>query len=180
MINQTFVSLKLLYLPFDKRIKGEDPPVNGAINGAEDENSRTDGIEDRDEGGSKDLFEASSLEAEAKSLVNGQQIAPKLKYDSVEVPANDKEMDDSLKRSKPMSIATEIKCKLLLLSCLFSFSSLFHSEIESDRIGLSDRTVGSDCQNPDQINGRHFALSSRQKRPRRISVREVGYVDVYY
>ena len=157
MINQTFVSLKLLYLPFDKRIKGEDPPVNGAINGAEDENSQADGIEDRDEGGSKDLSEASSLEAEAKSLVNGQQIAPKLKYDSVEVPADDKEMDDSLKRSKPMSEATEIKCKLLLLSCFCFRFRLFFSQKSNRigldcRIGLSDRIAKTRTRSTDVIS----------------------------
>ena len=120
MINQTFVSLKLLlFLPFDKGIKGEGSPINGAINraidGAEDENSLIDRIGDRDDGGSKDPSNANSLKAEAKSLVNGQQIASKLEYDSVKVPGDGKEMDDSLKRRARMSPSTCIDCKYILV-----------------------------------------------------------------
>ena len=94
MINQTFVSLKLLFLSFDKGIKGGGSPINGAINGAEDENSLFHRVGDKDDGGSKDPSDNSYLEAEAKLMANGRQISPKLEYDSVKVPGDDKEMDE--------------------------------------------------------------------------------------
>ena len=107
-------------MPFDKGIKGGGSPINGTINGVEDENSLIDRIGDRDEESSKGPSDDSYLEPEAKSLVNGQQIAPKLEYDSVKVPGGDNEKNDpSGKKSRYGCLASisvsYLFCKLVTM-----------------------------------------------------------------